>query len=1059
MKKLNMKMLLLVILQLLIVNGINGDSEECVGRAGDEVVLPCPVNTADCGDFHSLKWYRGSSRVYVFSPVAQFSNAEGALVDRCFDVSQSSLGAACSRGYLDLTDTNANLRITPVEIKDEGDYRCEITYLDVSKDCLSVHFTKLRTIAAPASVSLFMSNNLEEDLSGQVLGPYASGSSVEFSCKSGGGKPAPSVAWRFGDEDLEGETTVYEDVITGYITVTSVVVVELQSEQSGAELNCLVLNEALEEPITANIQIDVNVPVKSVSIDTETVGNENEELILICTALGGRPMPTISWSTPENVLFETVEEYKTLEDETFELVSTLTFTPSAEENGETVTCLAINNVMEEPLEDETILNIQYSPRVTMEDENKTVTAGQEFSIACLIDANPMNFSNIQWFHNENVINVDDERFNSETSDIVSLSIYHIAPGDAGQYKCSVENEVGRALSTNYIDVDVLYPPVVKISIEPEGPVSEEDHVNVTLHCDLVDANPLELTRVSWYLNGDLLREIPDYECEEVRENGSGEMLSDNIFVQKEITEYLYESEDESSGAANYLCDIDPTELILQDVTRDLQGMFTCAGSNLAGEGKASEPQELNIYYLPGQAKLVQNEEFPLKGTSTVLTCALQDLGNPEASDFLWQKGETILEERTQNYTLGDLRVGSEDNISCSAMNEVGYGDSSTLNFEVFVPPTFITKLSERSNFLSDSKHLSLLCQVECVPLCKIKWLRNEEIINENDSKYTITEEIIEEDLNTNQFKLVSSKLFWNLENFPTEKLDHNELNFTISCEAAETDVGLAISSTTHITVEYAPENVDISSQFIAVEEGNFLEDVFCIADASPEPIFSWKFENKAIDNGQVLKLPEAISKEKSGDFFCHVQNIHGEEIIKVTVDVLYRPECSVTYTLMEEEIVLLCTANGNPNELRFWWEKQNNTFEGQATGDKLQSEVRLKLINESLGSYYCHVNNSIGESEACMLDLTEQMLTKGLSEEELIFIVSLLAGLLVLLLIISILVCVYYGKEDKGGKGKQSLKMRNLKLIEIIQVFQIIIFFATGGPSHSQFKYKAILPK
>ena len=45
-------------------------------------------------------------------------------------------------------------------------------------------------------------------------------------------------------------------------------------------------------------------------------------------------------------------------DETFELVSTLTFTPSAEENGETVTCLAINNVMEKPLKDVTILNIQ-----------------------------------------------------------------------------------------------------------------------------------------------------------------------------------------------------------------------------------------------------------------------------------------------------------------------------------------------------------------------------------------------------------------------------------------------------------------------------------------------------------------------------------------------------------------------------------------------------------------------------------------------------------------------------------------------------------------------------
>ena len=44
--------------------------------------LPCPVNTADCGEFHSLKWYRDSERVYVFSPNAGFSNAAGALIDR-----------------------------------------------------------------------------------------------------------------------------------------------------------------------------------------------------------------------------------------------------------------------------------------------------------------------------------------------------------------------------------------------------------------------------------------------------------------------------------------------------------------------------------------------------------------------------------------------------------------------------------------------------------------------------------------------------------------------------------------------------------------------------------------------------------------------------------------------------------------------------------------------------------------------------------------------------------------------------------------------------------------
>ena len=35
--------------------------------------------------------------------------------------------------------------------------------------------------------------------------------------------------------------------------------------------------------------------------------------------------------------------------------------------------------------------------------------------------------------------------------------------------------------------------------------------------------------------------------------------------------------------------------------------------------------------------------------------------------------------------------------------------------------------------------------------------------------------------------------------------------------------------------------------------------------------------------------------------------------------------------------------------------------------------------------------------------------------------------------------------------------MRNLTFFEMCQVLQIVVFFATGGNSHSQFKYKAIL--
>ena len=51
----------------------------------------------------------------------------------------------------------------------------------------------------------------------------------------------------------------------------------------------------------------VLVAVKSVSIQ-DTIGKENEEMALICTASGGRPLPSITWSMPENVEYVTEEE-------------------------------------------------------------------------------------------------------------------------------------------------------------------------------------------------------------------------------------------------------------------------------------------------------------------------------------------------------------------------------------------------------------------------------------------------------------------------------------------------------------------------------------------------------------------------------------------------------------------------------------------------------------------------------------------------------------------------------------------------------------------------------
>ena len=64
-----------------------------------------------------------------------------------------------SRGSLRLDDSEAELTISPVQTTDEGEYKCEITFLDISKNCPVVQLVKLTILAPPtyAYISLSLS--------------------------------------------------------------------------------------------------------------------------------------------------------------------------------------------------------------------------------------------------------------------------------------------------------------------------------------------------------------------------------------------------------------------------------------------------------------------------------------------------------------------------------------------------------------------------------------------------------------------------------------------------------------------------------------------------------------------------------------------------------------------------------------------------------------------------------------------------------------------------------------------------------------------------------------
>ena len=60
------------------------------------------------------------------------------------------------RGELELDDSTSHLKISPLKTTDEGEYKCEITFLDISKNCPVVQLVKLTTLARPqyANISL-----------------------------------------------------------------------------------------------------------------------------------------------------------------------------------------------------------------------------------------------------------------------------------------------------------------------------------------------------------------------------------------------------------------------------------------------------------------------------------------------------------------------------------------------------------------------------------------------------------------------------------------------------------------------------------------------------------------------------------------------------------------------------------------------------------------------------------------------------------------------------------------------------------------------------------------
>ncbi|XP_050091960.1 hemicentin-1 [Anopheles aquasalis] len=970
----------IVILSLWILLHISNTScqDETISvLRGEKVELACPIDIATCGELHSLKWFKGTERIAVVSGDGEVAKVEGSHHDRL----SLSHKAQTSR-----------LIFRSVDIADEDTYLCETTFLEPSELCENsgAYSVALNVYAVPSVITL-QDGNRNSIKNGSHIGPMREGQDLQVVCEVYGARPEPVISWHRSGRVVR-DTQVVEQH-NGLYTVKSTLSLTLSRQELGATYNCRV--EMKELHLTVDNQFHIDLQVRPTKINLSGVEHhtvQGTKVLLQCQVSGARPAANMTWYNSSKLITDESSEMTSINtktylqnDGTFETISQMIFTATRFENGASMRCEADNIVMREdmdrPLHDTLTLEVMYPPVVSVKPDNITVNETQDFLIFCDYEANPASLESVKWFRNSQEIKLNSVRYEGGNPEQTALLVKNSTRHDIGAYTCELSNSIGFDVSDNEVYVDVIFKPTVMLTMDPDTPVIENEQANITLLCNIVEGNPMLLTRVRWFLDGEFLKELP--ECE-----------------------------DETIGTDENLCEVDPSKMLLQNVGREFIGNYSCEGFNSAGWGDVSDENPLDIYYEPGNASMVHFPTIAIKRRSVTFNCSIDDRGNPAATRYRWLRGgKPVLDVVTPSWTVDPVGLDSRTTFSCYAYNEGGEGNAAEESLEVHAPPAFIQKLQPYTGALFSTINMSLSCRVECIPSCTISWFKDGIGIDENDERYYITSSYLPAEPATGDFESAYSVLHFNMSAWPNGILDRIKDSSNYSCVSTNNSAGPGVRSTTYFGVEYPPENTTLSSATISVEEGKVPPKIVCTSRAYPEPLFYWTRNGVTIAKGSALIVEDVLQRNDAGIYTCTAFNKHGNHSTDAYIDIHYKPTCQIVRKEVEDEEVLVCIATGSPRESEFEWSVKyaNDSVQSQRVkSDPYESVLTLDDDVSSMRIYVCVASNNVGVGTPCEIEVAGYVAwwLKGDVLTPYILIGAVAALLLAVILVCIIIICI-----------------------------------------------------
>ncbi|XP_059053190.1 hemicentin-1-like [Achroia grisella] len=356
---------------------------------------------------------------------------------------------------------------------------------------------------------------------------------------------------------------------------------------------------------------------------------EGNELVLVCEVRGGRPTPTVIWLIDGNPALQYVNE----KTDTHVVVNKLELPHVRRDHlNTTFKCRASNTNLVSPQDKTVRLEMNLKPTmVEILNKPSSLSSERHVNLTCVSEGSRPP-AQLTWYK-------DNRKFKrgkitetlNETWVSSSLQFIPMPEDDGVQLKCQADNS---ALPDQSIEdsfkLDVVYPPVVSLSLGSTlNPHDIKEGDDVYFECS-VRANPRE-NRISWYHN-------------------------DKPVLHNVVLGVI----------------VSTKSLVLQKVTRDHGGEYSCRATNALGE-TASQGTHLSIQYAP----VCSHPSPQVLGAQIdeALRVRCSVTANPPDVTFFWQfnnSGESLDVSPTKFGTAN----GSTSELSYKPQSERDYGTLS-----------------------------------------------------------------------------------------------------------------------------------------------------------------------------------------------------------------------------------------------------------------------------------------------------------------------------------------------------------------------------------------------